>query len=160
MFGRPRPLPRGNPVVYASMSLKEWHNILRGCKIDKYHYHHHTCINIVHNWYLGIFSVAWIYWGLEWECNCYLPLKVLYLLFWKQNRNACHQRITCINIGKKKCSDVLGQYLRKTSITYLRRRSMAEWFLRSQAIAYLLWIERDHQFLSGLPCIQRRTHSI
>lgn len=27
----PWPSPRGNPVVYVSMSRKEWHRMLRGC---------------------------------------------------------------------------------------------------------------------------------
>lgn len=34
MFVWPWPVPRGNPVVYVSMSLKDRHKILRGCKSD------------------------------------------------------------------------------------------------------------------------------
>lgn len=33
MSVRPWALPRGNPVVYVSMSRKDRHMILRGCKI-------------------------------------------------------------------------------------------------------------------------------
>ena len=33
MFVTPWPLPRGNPVVYISMSRKERHNIPRGCTV-------------------------------------------------------------------------------------------------------------------------------
>lgn len=109
MSVRPWPSPRGNPVVYVSMSLKEWHNILRGCKNDKHQCTYawicfreepiYKCTELqgqkLHGgepgrglkqiWYI----IRWLlssmmYPGQESECYCNLPLKVLYLLFWKQ----------------------------------------------------------------------------
>nr|GMD62264.1 hypothetical protein Iba_scaffold48974CG0010 [Ipomoea batatas]GME17476.1 hypothetical protein Iba_scaffold18897CG0010 [Ipomoea batatas] len=57
MFVKPWSLPRGNPVVYLSMSRKEWHKILRGLKETKVNYLRKRSIAV---WLLRSQAIAYL----------------------------------------------------------------------------------------------------
>lgn len=171
MFVWPWPVPRGNPVVYVSMSLKDRHKILRGCKSDNGTSEdinekgcllkHIKCriliksirtvfdVRMNHaegNMYIKSTIQCWLDSAennilkhiivMDREKQASLPSKVLYLLFCK-----CKDMRLLSVITKGDKMHTWGQISdseQESKIIYLRRRSMAERFLRWQTIAYLL----------------------